>query len=193
MTLPLMFVPQPNRRILAQSRAAPNLAAGLLDSVDGWDFPLALLRPLEALFDVARPLGKENFLAGLRADNFLGAGVLPVAGKRKAPLAWIGVDLCNRAQNPFAEVRGGCWVPGRPTVGRGRELLRRIGAADDTELRELLAEIGFAEEPAPMLYFNFHYHKSSAECERVYVLDVATRRLHGFALPCSALAQMRVN
>jgi hypothetical protein len=193
MTLPLMFVPQPNGRVLAQPAVASNLAAGLLASVDGWNFPLALLRPLEALFDVAKPLGAENFLDGLQADNFLGAGVLPIAGKRKAPLAWIGVDLCNRAQNPFAEVRGGCWVPGHPSIGRGRELLRIIGADDDTGLNELLSEIGFAEKLGRMLYFNFHYDQSSAECERVYVLDAVARRLHGFALPCSALARTWVN
>jgi hypothetical protein len=148
---------------------------------------------MEPLFEGAAQLGKENFLAGLRADNFLGAGLLPAAGKRKVPLAWIGVELGNGERNPFAEVRGGCWVPGHPSVGRGRELLRAAGVADTRGLGALLAEIGFAGSPGPSIYFNFHYDQLSAECERVYVLDAAARRLHGFALPCSALAPMRAN
>ena len=196
MTLPLMFVPQPNGQILAQSPAglvAHNLAAGLLASADGWNFPLALLRPLEPLFDETLALGKENFLDGLRADNFLGAGVLPAAGKRAAPLAWIAVELANRTSNPFAEVRGGCWVPGHPAIGRGRNLLRAAGVNDAAGLGALLAEIGFTDGPGPAIYFNFHYEQSPAECERVYVLDAAARRILGFALRCSALAPTRVN
>jgi hypothetical protein len=128
----------------------------------------------------------------LHADNFLGAGVLPSSGKRATPLAWIGVELGNRSQNPFAEVRAGCWVPGLPSIGRGRELLRAAGMADASGLRTVMAEIGFAEAPSQALYFSFHYEQPEAECARVYVLDAATRRLHGFALPCSALAPARV-
>jgi hypothetical protein len=191
-----MFLPPPNGQVLAQSPAGSanlNLAAGLLASVDGWNFPLSLLRPLEPLFTGGRPLEEENFLAGLKADNFLGAGVLPAGEKRAVPLAWIAVDLNNLAQNPFAEVRGGCWVPGLPSIGRGRELLCAAGMADSGGLGELLAEIGFTERPGSMLYFNFQYGQAQAECARVYVLDSTARRLHGFALPSSALARSWIN
>jgi hypothetical protein len=191
MTLPLQIAPRPHRRGWARSRAssaAPNLAAGLLASADGWNFPLALLRPLEPLFGEAPPHDGEKYLAGLRAEYFLGAGMLPAGGQRAAPLAWIGVELSNRGRNPFAEVRGGCWVPGQPSIGRGCELLRAAGADDSGALASLLVELGFEDGPGPALYFNFHYDQPEADCDRVYVLDAAARRLHGLALPCSALA-----
>lgn len=196
MTLPFMFAQQPKGEVLAHASAAcfaPSLAAGLLASVDGWNFPLALLRPLEALFNEAPTLENEKYLFGLRAENFLGAGVLPRGGSRKVPLAWIGVELSNRGQNPFAELRGGCWVPGYPAIGRGRELLRAAGVTNATDLKVLLTEIGFVDAPGPALYFNFHYEQLETDCARVYVLDASTRRLHGFALPCSMLARTILN
>ena len=198
MTLPFMFTPPPNGEVLAQSSASSassathTLAAGLLASVEGWSFPLALLRPLEPLFSEAQSLESEKYLAGLHADHFLGAGILPPGGKRLTPLAWISLDLYHHGQNPFAEVRGGCWVPGYPSIGRGRNLLRAAGLADSSGLGSLLAEIGFEGAPGPALYFNFHYDQPEADCARIYVLDASVRRLHGFALPCSALARVTV-
>jgi hypothetical protein len=192
MTLPPMLAPQSNGQVLVHSLAGSStssLAVGLLGSANGWNFPVALLRPLEFLFTGDVPVKRDNFLAGLRADYFLGAGVLPAAGKRATPLAWIAVELSNRAQNPFAELRGGCWMPGYPLIGRGRELLRAAGMADSGSLGALLAELGFGDTIGPALYFNFHYDQPEVDCARVYLLDAATRRLHGFALPCSALAQ----
>jgi hypothetical protein len=190
-----MFLPQSNGEVLAQSPAgatSSKLVAGLLASVDGWNFPLALLRPLEPLFTGKRPVKNESYLTGLRAENFLGAGVLPVKGKRAMPLAWVGVELGHGAANTFAEVRGGCWVPGYPSIGRGRNLLRAAGVPDSAGLGALLKEIGFADTPGSTIYFNFQHDQSQLECERVYVLDSVAHRLLGFALPGSALARNRM-
>jgi len=150
--------------------------------------PSALLRPLNVLFDSGRDAEPENFLAGLQGEKLLGAGELPAGARRRMPLAWVGVALRQGSRRLFAELRGGCWMLGFPVVGRGRELLRMAGLADASALGAALVELGISGAPGQNLYFNFHYHEGGADCARVYVLDDGERRLHGFALPPSALA-----
>jgi len=154
--------------------------------------PPSLIRPLGLLFDGPVAKDAENFLAGLHATSFLGARALPATGKRRLPLAWVGIAL-RGGRNLFADLRGGCWVRGFPAVGRGRELLKAAGLADDSSFSQSLTELGMGEKPGATLYFNFHFNQPTADCARVYVLDVAAERLHAFALPASALAPGKVN
>jgi len=176
--LPLLLVPPPPRVEKMVQEAA---------RIEVETIPPALLRPLGLLFDGPVAKDAENFLAGLQAASFLGARALPATGKRRTPLAWVGIAL-RGGRNLFADLRGGCWVRGFPAVGRGRELLKVAGLADDLSFSQSLTELGIMEKPGSALYFNFHYDQPTADCARVYILDVAAERLHAFALPVSALA-----
>jgi hypothetical protein len=173
----------------ADTVAAPaNISAA---TADNWPLPVALLRPLAQLFDSTEPSAGENFLAGLSAEELLGAKALAVGAHRQTPLAWVGVALRAGERGLFADLRGGCWMRGFPVIGRGRELLRAAGLGNAAGLTETLRELGLPGAPGAALYFNFHYNEPAAGCERVYVLDADARRLHGFASPTSALAPGR--
>jgi hypothetical protein len=134
------------------------------------------------LFTEAEEPTRENFLAGLHAQELLGARELPAEGPRCAPLAWVGVALRRGSRRLFAELRGGCWVRGFQAVGRARALLRAAGLADPAGLGAALRELGFAGALGATLYFNFPHSRAPEACERVYVLDADEGRLHGFAL-----------
>jgi hypothetical protein len=157
-------------------------------SAEGWTIPPALLLPLVPLFSSANLTTTENYLAGLQAEQVLGAGVLPAGSRRRGPLAWLGVTLRDQGRKLFRDLRGGCWIPGFPAIGRGRELLRTAGIADGAGLAAAMGELGLPGAIGPELYFNIHDVQPGQECARVYVLDASARRLHAFALPPSALA-----
>jgi hypothetical protein len=156
---------------------------------EGWTFPESLLTPLTALFGLETENRGENFLAGLRGERVLAARVLPAGGSRKTPLAWIAVSLQSHGRRLFADLRGGCWVPGIPVIGRGKELLQAAGLAGGNTLAKTMSEFGFQSPVGSELYFSFPHSESATGCERVYILDGAARRLHGFALQSCTLAQ----
>jgi hypothetical protein len=192
MPVPLMITPPPPGWELftraadlhSVTHAAPYFS-GLAD--DGL-IPPALLRPLAPLFGPAPVSSSENFLSGLQADHLLGARFLPASGRRFAPLAWIGLALRDHGRKLFSDLRGGCWIPGFPAIGRGRELLRAADLADRANFCTTMAELGAPIRPDPELYFNFHESQPATACARIYVLDATARRLHAFALPPSILA-----
>ncbi len=155
---------------------------------NGWAFPAALLRPFAPLFGAGEPRGSEGFLAGLAAEGLLGVNALPVGGRHRVPLAWVGVALREGGCNLFGDLRGGCWVPGFPAIGRDRELLKRAGMDDHRALSATLGELGLPDKLGTTLYFSFRHDHFPEGGERVYILDGETRRLHGMALPASALA-----
>jgi len=190
--MPLLIAPPPPswERFIPPGTAAPaaGFNAGLPVSADGWAFPVALLRPLASLFGAVEPAGPEDFLSGLQAEKLLGAQVLPAVGKRHIPLAWVGVALRVGGRHLFADLRGGCWVPGFPAIGRDREFLRAAGISDHTTLGRVLGEVGAGDALGPALYFNFHHEQSAAGGKRVYILDSASRRLHGFARPAGGVS-----
>jgi hypothetical protein len=180
-----MFIPT-----LEQGQSTAYLS-GLPVSVDGWNLPLALLRPLAPLFGGEETTIGENFLAGLQAENVLGTGILPAMGRRSVPLAWIGVGL-REGGRQFNNLRGGCWVCGFPAVGKGKELLRSGDLEESSGLKSTLQELGQADAAHSEFYFNFHYDQPATACERVYVLEAGAGRLHGFAFPPSALAATKL-
>lgn len=181
-----MFIPAGN-----PTAPAVGFTASLPVAAEGWSFPVALLRPFAPLFGVEGGGGTEGFLAGLEAKSLLGVKALPAAGPRRRSLAWVGVALRENGRNLFAELRGGCWVPGFPAIGRDRELLRRAGIGDDKSLAAALGDLGLPEKLGMTLYFNFHHGELTGGGDRVYVLDTEGRRLHGFALPATILATGR--
>jgi hypothetical protein len=189
MALPLLLAPSvPAWEMRARAVSSAGLPGTFAGSAEGWTIPAALLLPLAPLFGSADSTNSENYLAGLQAEHLLGSCVLPAGNRRRGPLAWLGVALRDQGRKLFADLRGGCWIPGFPAIGRGRELLRAAGIADGEGLAAALAELGLSESASPELYFNIHDVQPGQECARVYVLDASARRLHGFALPPSALA-----
>ncbi len=190
MALPLLLAPSvPAWEMLTRVAApAAAMSGAFPGSAEGWMIPAALLLPLTPLFGPADSTGAENYLAGLQAEHLLGSCVLPAGNRRRGPLAWLGVALRDQGRKLFADLRGGCWIPGFPAIGRGRELLRAAGIADGAGLAAALLELGLPGTVGPELYFNIHDAQPGQECARVYVLDASARRLHGFALPPSALA-----
>ncbi|HTB62386.1 MAG TPA: hypothetical protein VK737_02260 [Opitutales bacterium] len=156
---------------------------------DGWTFPESLLTPITALFGIETENRSENFLAGLHGENVLAARVVPAGGSRKIPLAWIAISLQSQGRRLFEDLLGGCWVPGIPAIGRGKELLQAAGLAGGNALEKAISEFGVPSPVGSEFYFSFPYSESATGCERVYILDGAARRLHGFALPSCTLAQ----
>jgi len=194
MPVPLLIAPPPPGWELftrpadlnSVTPAAPHFS-GL--SNDGM-IPPALLWPLAPLFGPAPISPSENYLSGLQADHLLGARQLPASGRRLAPLTWIGLVLRDHGRKLFADLRGGCWIPGFPAIGRGREILRAANLADSANFCAAMAELGAPSQPDPELYFNFHETQPATACARIYVLDASARRLHAFALPPSSLAPL---